>query len=114
MATVREIRLVDDLDGDPADGTIELGLDGHTYEIDLSKPNTDRLHELLAPFVQAARRTRSRGPARRRRSAAAAPAPVDREQNQAMREWARQRGMKVADRGRVPVEIRDAYHAEHQ
>jgi hypothetical protein len=37
---------------------------------------------------------------------------VDREQNQAIREWARKRGMKVSDRGRISSEVTDAYHQE--
>jgi hypothetical protein len=38
---------------------------------------------------------------------------VDREQNQAIREWARSKGMKVNDRGRIPTEVVDAYHQEN-
>ena len=39
MAEIREVRLVDDLDGEPADGTVEFGIDGKKYEIDLSEAN---------------------------------------------------------------------------
>jgi hypothetical protein len=53
----------------------------------------------------------------RRRSAAAAVPPrrpsIDREQNQAIRDWARKRGMKVSDRGRIPAEVLEAYHQEN-
>ena len=38
---------------------------------------------------------------------------IDREQNQAIREWARKRGMKVSDRGRIPAEVLEAYHKEN-
>ncbi len=38
---------------------------------------------------------------------------IDREQNQAIRDWARKRGMKVSDRGRIPAEVLDAYHQEN-
>ena len=48
---------------------------------------------------------RARGPARR--------PSIDREQNQAIREWARKRGMKVSDRGRIPAEVLEAYHKEN-
>ena len=37
-------------------------------------------------------------------------ASVDREQNQAIREWARTHKMKVSDRGRIPSEVLEAYH----
>ena len=36
VAQIREIRLVDDLDGEAADETVEFGIDGKSYEIDLS------------------------------------------------------------------------------
>jgi hypothetical protein len=39
-------------------------------------------------------------------------ASVDREQNQAIRDWARKRGMKVSDRGRIPSDVTEAYHQE--
>jgi len=35
---------------------------------------------------------------------------VDRDQNQAIREWARMKGYKVSDRGRIPKEVTEAYH----
>ena len=65
MAQIREIRLVDDLDGESADETVEFGIDGKSYEIDLSKENAGRLRDVLADFVSAARRA---GGGRRARS----------------------------------------------
>ena len=38
---------------------------------------------------------------------------VDREQNQAIREWARKQGMTVSERGRIPSEVSEAYHKAH-
>jgi hypothetical protein len=109
MAQKVTVHLIDDLDGDQATSTVQFGLDGKDYEIDLSDSNTGRLHDVLAEFVAAARKAGSTGPAARR-SVNAAAARVDREQNQAIREWARKRGMKVSDRGRIPAEVVDAYH----
>ena len=43
MAQIREIRLVDDLDGAVADETVEFGVDGKNYEIDLSTANAEKL-----------------------------------------------------------------------
>ena len=120
MAQIREVRLVDDLDGETADETVEFGIDGRSYEIDLSKDNAGRLRDVLADFVAAARRAGGR---RRGTSApgggsgAAATAPrgrsaVDREQHQALRDWARKQGRKISDRGRIPAEVVEAYHKE--
>jgi hypothetical protein len=110
------VSLIDDLDGDKADETVEFGLDGKNYEIDLSSGNASKLRDALADFVAAARR-----PGGRRRSGGAAAAAsasarrpaVDREQNQAIRDWARKRGMKVSDRGRIPADVLEAYHQEN-
>jgi hypothetical protein len=110
MAQKVTVSLVDDLSGSVADETVSFGLDGKSYEIDLSTTNADRLRTALARFVSAARRP---GRGRRTGSGNGAPARatvVDREQNQAIREWARQQGMDVSDRGRIPAEITEAYH----
>ncbi|GEL25793.1 Lsr2 family protein [Pseudonocardia sulfidoxydans NBRC 16205] len=113
VAQIREIRLIDDLDGKAADETVEFGIDGKTYEIDLSESNAGKLRDALASYVAAARRAGGR----RRAAAGSAPAnrrqSVDREQNQAIRDWARKRGMKVSDRGRIPAEVLEAYHQEN-
>jgi Lsr2 len=114
MAQIREVRLIDDLDGEAADETIEFGIDGKNYEIDLSNANASKLRDALASYVAAARRSGGR----RSRSGGAGAGParrpsIDREQNQAIREWARKRGMKVSDRGRIPAEVLEAYHKEN-
>lgn len=111
MAQIKEVRLVDDMDGNGADETVEFGLDGRSYEIDLSIGNAGRLRDALAEFVAVARRS---GGGRRRGASTAARRPsTDREQNQAIRDWARKRGMKVSDRGRIPSEVLDAYHQDN-
>jgi hypothetical protein len=69
------------------------------------------LREALEPFISAARRTSGR---RRSGSTATASRPsTDREQNQAIREWAQQQGMKISERGRIPSNILEAYHKSH-
>lgn len=115
MAQKVTVTLVDDLDGGTAEETVEFGIDGVTYEIDLSNDNAVKLRDALAGYVAHARRAGGR-----RRASAAAPkrsaggrASVDREQNAAMREWARKNGYKVSDRGRIPAEVVEAYHKAH-
>jgi hypothetical protein len=36
---------------------------------------------------------------------------VDREQTQAIREWARNNGHKVSERGRIPASVLEAYNS---
>jgi hypothetical protein len=109
------VTLVDDLDGSEAGETVEFGLDGAFYEIDLSEQNAERLREALAQYVEHARRAGGRKRAPGRPGGAGRPprtASADREQNQAIREWARKQGMNVSDRGRIPKEVTDAYNAQ--
>jgi hypothetical protein len=114
MAQKVTVTLVDDLDGSKAEETVGFGLDGIAYEIDLSSDNAGKLRDALADFVSTARRAggRKRGPGRPAGVKTARPASADREQNQAIREWARKQGMKVSDRGRIPAEVLDAYHQQ--
>lgn len=118
MAEIRTTYLVDDLDQGEAAKTVEFSLDRESYEIDLSNDNAKKLRDALDPYIQHARKA-SRG---RRRSSPRAPrrsggnggrSSADREQNTAIREWARKRGMEVSDRGRIPSHVLDAYHREH-
>lgn len=113
MAQKIDVRLVDDLDGTEATGTISFSLDGKPYEIDLSTDNANKMRDSLAPFIAAARRSSGRIPTPKMTSRAAtrSPAQSNYEQNQAIREWAQARGMKVGDRGRIPAEVLEAYHA---
>jgi hypothetical protein len=106
-----EVTLVDDLDGGTAAETVSFAIDGTQYEIDLSTKNAQRLRDTVAPFVGAARRTGrvAKGNVRGRTGGTAA---VDREQNQAIREWAKKNGLNVSERGRIPAEIVERYHAE--
>lgn len=120
MAQKIVVSLVDDLDASEADETVEFGLDGASYEIDLSDDNASALRARLADYVAHARRRSGR---RRSAGTSASSAPakrsgggraaVDREQNQAIREWARKQGMTVSERGRIPSEVSEAYHRAH-
>ncbi len=122
MAQKVVVSLVDDLDETEADETVEFGIDGTTYEIDLSDSNAAKLRDLLADYVAHSRRVSGRRRSASRASAPASAAParrsggrasVDREQNQAIREWARKQGRTVSERGRIPSEVSEAYHKAH-
>lgn len=111
MARIEQIRLVDDLDGGSADETIAFMVNNAAYEIDLNHAHADKLRDALAPYIAAARRAPS-GAVRPRRARAAAASTMTterRQHNNAIRSWARQNGYPIADRGRIPLEIVDAY-----
>jgi hypothetical protein len=100
-----QVTLVDDLDGGRADETVSFRVDGKAYEIDLSTANVIRLRDTLAPYIAVARRASSN----RRQAARSNGTQTDRARNQAIREWARGQGLKIADRGRIPDEIQVRY-----
>ena len=112
MAQKVTVTLVDDLDGGTAEETVEFGIDGVSYEIDLSAGNAGKLRDSLADYVSNARKAggRRKAPSPARRASSGGRASVDREQNAAIREWARKNGFNVSDRGRIPAEVLDAYH----
>ncbi len=103
--------MVDDLDGGSADSTVTFGLDGATYEIDLSDDHAAALREHLSSYVAAARRAGGATPAARTRrtSRSDADTPRSRPDAQAMRSWARSNGYDLSDRGRIPSAVAQAY-----
>jgi hypothetical protein len=104
--------LEDDLDGGTADETVKFGLDGTQYEIDLSKANAAKLRDAFAAYVSGARKVSRSGVVVGGRSAArGSSAATDREQNKAVRAWAKRKGKKISERGRIPQGIVDEYHA---
>ena len=110
MAQRVSIELVDDVDGTPADETVSFGLDGASYELDLSAANAAALREALAGYIGHARRVSSsssrRGSSPRRSSGSS--------DARAIREWARANGHKVPERGRVSSEVKAAYEAANK
>lgn len=109
MAQRVNVVLVDDLDGKDADETVTFALDGVDYEIDLNEANAAALRGALAPYLEAGRRVGGR---RRRGQRVAAggdggPSASD------IRQWARDNGWDVPERGRVSAEVRQAYAAAH-
>ncbi len=108
MAQKVSVLLVDDIDGSEAGETISFGLDGTRYEIDLNGEHAQQLREQLERYVKAARKvTGSSGrPARVRRTSAG-------DKNKEVRDWARERGLQINDRGRIPAHIAGKYEAEN-
>ncbi|HEX8629004.1 MAG TPA: Lsr2 family protein [Catenuloplanes sp.] len=110
--------LIDDLDGKPADRTVEFSLDGASYTIDLSDANAGKLRKALDPFINAGTRVGRGGSGRSAgrpagQSGSGRGAGGDRDQNKAIREWASQNGYQVSERGRIPQNVTDAYRAAH-
>ncbi|QQM67181.1 histone-like nucleoid-structuring protein Lsr2 [Actinomyces weissii] len=100
--------LVDDIDGSEATQTVTFGLDGATYEIDLNDEHAAALRESMEEWVAKAHRVAGRAS---RRRGAAGRSSASSSENQKIRDWARENGIEVSDRGRISAEIREAYAA---
>ena|SRR5699024_4499174 len=105
MARKTQVILIDDIDGSEATATVSFALDGVAYEIDLNDDNAQELRDQLSSWTDKARRVggrRTRGT--RSRSANNAGK---------IRQWAKDNGHEVSERGRIPKEIQEAYAAAH-
>lgn len=109
MAQKVHIVLIDDIDESDASETISFGLDGANYEIDLNEKNAVALRDALAPYVGHARKVGGRRSARRTAASSSSNEPSARD----IRQWARESGWDVPERGRVSAEVRQAYAAAH-
>ncbi len=113
MAQKVNVVLVDDIDESEASETVSFALDGTQYEIDLNSSHAEQLRDAMASWVGHARRAgRTTAPRKAGRSRPAA-AGSDREHTQQVREWARQNGHEVSDRGRLSAKVIEAYEAAH-
>jgi hypothetical protein len=107
MARKTYVELIDDLNGEKAEETVSFALDGVAYEIDLSAANAAAFREELGSWVEKARRVGGR------RSRGTASARSGSNDSARIREWAREAGYEVPDRGRISGTIRKAYEEAH-
>ena len=105
MAQRVTVALEDDLDGGPADETVRFAFGGSDYEIDLSKKNAAAFRKKLALFVEHARRAGRAQPRRPGRTAAS------RQRSGDIRTWAKDHGIAVSERGRIPASVVEQYQA---
>ena len=113
MAQRVNIVLVDDIDGSDATQTVAFGLDGANYEIDLNDDNAAALREALAPYVGHGRKLGRGGGGAKRGGGRAAASSGTGASAKEIREWARDNGHAVPERGRIPADVREAYDAAH-
>jgi nucleoid-associated protein Lsr2 len=89
------------------DETVAFSFDGTAYEIDACTQHAKELREKVGPFVEHARRASAQGRGRKRQQQAGA----GRQQSAQIREWAKSRGLKVSERGRIPASIVAEYES---
>lgn len=99
--------LVDDMDGGEAHITIGFSVEGASYSIDLSEANELRFRNALQPYIDAAS-AREDNRVRVLRTEVSGI-----EQRQAIRDWARKNGHPVAERGKIPDSVVEAFSKRH-
>ena len=96
--------LVDDIDGTDASESLAFSFDGVAYEIDLSEKNATAFRKAVEKYVNSATRVGGRK--------ATKPSGGGRSSDSAaVRQWAKDNGHEVTERGRIPQNVRDAYDA---
>jgi hypothetical protein len=101
----------DDLDGSEGASTVKFGLDGKSYEIDLSEPHEKELRKALEKYVGAATQVSVHNAASTgRRKYGTGPVRRD---TKHIREWLRSQGVEISDRGRIPTDLMNRYNAAH-
>jgi hypothetical protein len=105
MGTKITVVLEDDLDGGPADETIRFGLGGSQYEIDLNTKNATAFRQQIAAYLEHARKA---GTAQRHRPARTSSSRLH---SGDIRAWAKDQGIAVSGRGRIPANVLEQYQA---
>jgi hypothetical protein len=109
MAKETVTKLIDDLDGTPADSTIRIGLEGVEVDLDLNTKNEHTLRAILHPYLEVARRVRNEGARRRPGSG---PGGADKDRNRQIRQWSLDSGVELPSRGRIAGAVQRAYDAK--
>lgn len=103
MARHTITQYVDDLDDTPLNEDevqiIRFSFDGADYVLDVSKDNARKFYDVLEPFLTVAREDT--------KDVLEKANPAD------IRKWAQSKGMDVANRGKIPHEILQAYRNAH-
>ena len=110
MAQQFQVQYIDDLDGTDLGSeanSISFAFEGKEYTIDLSEANAEAFREVMAPYIENGHRVIG-GKAKPARKSAAKSSSGD---TKIIREWARENGFEVSDRGRIPSDVMDAYAA---
>ncbi|MEP9394124.1 Lsr2 family protein [Gordonia sp. VNQ95] len=110
MARRTVVTFVDDLDGKELKEavTIAFSVDNKNYEFDTSAAHAEEFHRDLEKYIAASRVAGARrsggGSGRRARSS---------RDLKSVREWARENGFDISERGRISTEVIEAYDAAH-
>lgn len=110
MAQKVEVKLISDLSGTDADETVSFTLDGVSYELDATSKEADKFRGLFQDYIAVARKVGGR---KARGTGGGNKSGRSKEELASIREWAKQNGHEVSERGRIKADILEAYDAAH-
>lgn len=118
MARVRKVQIVDDIDGvSEAQETVLFSLEGTEFEIHLTTVHAAEFRTLMSEWTQCARKVRQPrkgAPSAKKAQPVADKAPgTDRAENRRIRAWAAENGFELEPRGRIRIDVRNAYFDAH-
>ena len=107
----------DDIDGTegPSVKTFHFAVDGKAYEIDVTEDKAEKVREILSEYIRKGRLDKGDGSSAKAGKPApswASTPPEVKEENKRIREWAAKNGIECPSRGRIPQDVRDAYHEQ--
>lgn len=100
MVQQKRVIVTDDLDGTEGAKPCRFAWQNTVYEVDLNDEHRDELLRALQPYIDAGRRVGRR----------TAPAKSSGDDRAAIRQWARENGHEVSDRGRISAAVVEAYN----
>ena len=107
MAKQTTVTITDDLDGSTNAKEVSFSLDGRSWVIDLSAKNRAALEKALKPYI--AKATEQGRGSRRGKAVRSSSRAKSRTDLAAVRDWAKNNGHQVSDRGRISADVLKAY-----
>lgn len=107
MAKQTTVTVTDDMDGSANAKEVTFSLNADSWTIDLSAKNSAALEKALKPYIAKATKQGRRPVSASRKTTGRAP----RAELAAVREWAKNNGHQVSDRGRISAAVQQAYDA---
>ena len=110
MAQKVQVMLLCDLDDNNVDAaeTLQFSLGNAAYEVDVCAKHAQQIRDGLEPFVAQARKVSATTGARRRQRTVGS-----RQETASIRSWAKDQGIQVNERGRIPASVVREYEAAH-
>ena len=107
MAKQTTVTITDDLDGSTNAKEVSFSLNGRSWVIDLSAKNRAALEKALKPYI--AKATEQGQRSRRGKAVRSSSRAKSRTDLAAVRDWAKNNGHQVSDRGRISADVLKAY-----